>query len=247
MKNSIRSFALAALAMLIGGAALAADLPVKAPASAWLTGYPYATSGLFAGLITQGGGGSVTATVPGVSSASLTTTSASIGGTIGYAWGTKGSMVAYSIESSIMATNFNGSNQGFALASPVTIDEVFMVWTPLSTIQSAFGLLNIPNPFSNIAPFPTTPTGFTASNVQEGIGGGAIERDMTLAYQGVGSNKVWEVAPMIEVALMEQISNGSAIREFIKTDFPTKGLLFGAKQSSATPSTEVFAGVQVLF
>ena len=246
MKNSIRSFAFAALAMLIGGAALAADLPVKAPASSWLAGYPYATSGMYAGLITQGGGGSVAASVPGVASASLTTTSASIGGTVGYAWGTKGSMVAYTLEGSIMATNFNGANQGFALAGPVSGDVVFMVWTPLSVIQNAFSILNISNPFSNIAPFPSTP-GFTASNVQAGIGGGAAAKDLTLAYNGVGSNKVVEIAPLLEVALMEQVSNGSAIREFIKTSFPTKGVLFGAKQSSATPSTDIQAGVQVLF
>lgn len=247
MKNI--SCALAFSAVLLAGPAFAADLAVKAapPATAFFNGYPYGSSGLYVGLLTQGGGGSVTATVPGVASASLTTTSASIGGTVGWGWGSKGSMFAYTLESSVMATNFNGANAGFSLAGPISIDEVFMVWTPVSTIQNAFGLLNIPNPFGAIAPFPTLPAGLTANNVQAGIGGGAVERDMTLAFQGVGSNKVWEVAPLFEVALMEQLSNGSAIREFVKTDFPTKGILFGANQSSATPSTEVNAGIQILW
>ena len=236
-------------AALFSTGAMAADLPpqiTKAPASSWLSGYPYGSSGMYAGFLTQGGGGSVTANVPGVASASLTTTSAAIGGTVGWGWGRKGSQFAYTLEGSFMATNFNGSNQGFALASPFSMDQVFMIWTPVSTIQSALSLLNIPNPFGAIPPFPTAP-GLTASNVQAGIGGGVLEKDMTLAYLGVGSNKVWEVAPLFEVALMEQLSNGSAIREFIKTDFPTKGILFGAKQSTATPSTEVMAGVQVLW
>jgi hypothetical protein len=239
---------LAALAMMsvLAAPAHAADIATKAPVS-WLKGYPYDSSGLFVGIITQGGGGSVAANVPGVTSASLTTTSASIGATIGYGWGSKNSLVAYSAEASFMATNFNGSNAGFALTGPVTIDTVVMAWTPVSVIQNAFGLLNIPNPFNSIPPFPATPAGLTANNVQIGFGGGAVFQDMTLAYQGVGSNKVWEIAPMIEIALMEQLSNGSAVREFIKTDFPTKGTIFGAHQSSATPSTEVKAGIQVLF
>jgi hypothetical protein len=246
--NQMKTFLSIVASAILATSALAADLPVKAPAPAtWLTGYPYATSGMYVGLITEGGGGSVSANVPGIASASLTTTTASIGGTVGYAWGQKGSMVAYSIESSVMATNFNGANQGFALAGPISIDVVGMVWTPVSVIQTAFGLLNIPNPFSAVPPFPNAPAGVTTSNIQAGIGGGFVAHDMTLAFNGIGSNKVWEFAPMVEVALMEQLSNGSAIREFVKTDFPTKGILFGAKQSSATPSTEILAGVQVLF
>jgi hypothetical protein len=229
--------------------AIAADLPVKAPvpASAWLNGYPYGSSGLYVGLYTEGGGGSVTASVPGIASASLTTTTASIGATVGYAWGSKNSPFAYAIEGSACATNFNGANQGFALAGPLCFEQMGFIWMPVSLIQSTFSLLNIPNPFSSIAPFPVNPTGITASNIQAGFGAGAIERDMTIAYLGVGSNKVWAVAPQIEFALMEQLSNGSALQEYVKVRLQAKEILFGATQSAATPSTEIIAGVKVLF
>ena len=234
-----------ALAILFSPA-LAADLPTKAAPVPFITGYPYGSNGLFAGLTTEAGGGSVVGSVPGVAPASLTTTSASVGGTVGWAWGSKGSMFAYSIQGDFLATNFNGANAGFSVAGPLTMDQTFMVWTPISTIQSAFSLLNIPNPFASIPPFPTA-AGLTGSNVQAGFGGGVTERDMTLAYLGVGSNKVFSIEPHIKFALMEQLSNGSAVQEFIKVNFPTKGILFGAQQATATPSTEVRVGASVLW
>lgn len=224
-------------------------VPTKAPASTStsLNGYPYDSSGLYVGIFSQGGGGSVAAQVPGIGSASLTTTTASIGGTAGYAWGSRTSRIAYSIEGDFGATNFNGSNAGFALSGPLFFEQTAFVWMPVSLIQSAFSALNIPNPFSSIAPFPTNPAGITASNVQAGFGAGLVENDMTLAYQGVGSNRVWNVAPKVEFDLMEQLSNASALREFVKFEFPQRGVLFGAHQSSATPSTMTLAGVKYLF
>ena len=64
--------ALAATALALAAPAFAADLPAKAPpplASLFNTTYPYQTSGLFFGVYTEGGGGSVNGTVAGVSSA----------------------------------------------------------------------------------------------------------------------------------------------------------------------------------
>ena len=247
---------LALMATLIATAALAQSAPAPAltainkastPPSTWLNGYPYGSSGLYVGLFTEGGGGSVTANIPGIASASLTTTTASIGATVGYAWGSKSSSFAYAIEGSICATNFNGANAGFALAGPLCFEQMGLIWMPVSLIQTTFSLLNLPNPFNSIAPFPVNPAGISASNVQAGFGVGAVERDMTLAYLGVGSNKVYSVAPQIEFALMEQLSNGSALQEYLKVRFPSHELLFGATQSTATPSTEVIAGIKVLF
>ena len=247
MKNSIRSFALAALAMLIGGAALAADLPVKAPASAWLNGYPYGSSGLYVGILTEAGGGHVTASVPGVNSASLTTTTAGIGANVGYAWGSPTSQLAYAIEGKVTATNFNGANQGFAVSGPVSFEVTGLVWMPVSLIQSAFTAINVPNPFSTIAPFPTNPAGITASNIQAGFGAGFRADDVTLAYQGAGSNKVWAFSPKIEFDLMEQLSNRSAIREYVETVFQANGALIGANQSKITLGTKYLAGVAYEF
>lgn len=240
-------------AALAASAARASDLPpaiTKAPTAAavpWLNGYPYGSSGFYVGLFTEAGGGPVVASVPGVNPASLTTTTAGIGLAAGYAWGSKSSQLAYSLEGKVSANNFNGANAGFAVSGPVSFEGTGFVWMPVSLIQSTFGLLNIPNPFASIAPFPLNPTGLTASNIQAGFGAGFRADDVTIAYLGVGSNKVWAFAPKIEFDLMEQLSNGSAVREYVETVFESKGAIFGANQSKATLGTKYMAGVGVYF
>ena len=227
--------------------AMAADIATKAPAVPFLTGYPYGSSGVILGLFTEAGAGPVNASVAGVNSASLTTTTAGIGVAAGYVWGSKASSFAYSIEGKLSANNFNGENQGFSVSGPVSAEGTAYVWMPVSLIQNAFGLLNIPNPFSTIAPFPANPAGITASNLQAGFGAGFRADDVTIAYLGVGSNKVWAFSPKIEFALMEQLSNGSAVREYVETVFQNNAAIFGAAQSKATLGPKYMAGVMVLF
>ena len=83
MKHFARVLLVAGLAALSIGAASAADVPAKAPAAASLfKGYPYGSTGLFFGIFTEGGAGAVNGTVPGVGSASLTSTQAGVGGTV---------------------------------------------------------------------------------------------------------------------------------------------------------------------
>lgn len=244
-KRSILAAALTMLAL----PAVAADLPVKAPVTpaGWLNGYPYGSSGMYVGLFTEAGGGPVVASVPGVNPSSLTTTTAGIGLAAGYAWGTKTSQLAYSIEGKVSANNFNGANAGFSVSGPVSFEATGFVWMPVSLIQSTFSLLSLPNPFASIAPFPLNPAGVTASNIQAGFGAGFRADDVTIAYLGAGSNKVWNFAPKIEADLMEQLSNGSAVREYTEIVFESKGAIFGAAQSKATLGTKYMAGVGVYF
>lgn len=224
-------------------------LYTKAPpvSSGWLNGYPYGSSGLYIGLFSEAGGGPVNANVAGVNSASLTTTTAGIGAAVGYAWGSKSSQLAYSVEGKISATNFNGTNQGFAVSGPMSAEATGFVWMPVSLIQNAFSVLNLSSPFSTIAPFPSLPAGVTANNIQAGFGAGFRADDVTIAYLGAGSNKVWEFAPKIEFDLMEQLSNGSAIREYVETVFQSKGVTFGANQVNGTTGIKYLAGIGVYF
>lgn len=254
MKNfSIIAAAMAAA--LVSTAAIAADLAVKAPTAApvpWLNGYPYGSSGLYVGLLTEAGAGPVVASAPviGVNPASLTTTTAGIGINVGYAWGSKGSAFAYAIEGKITANNFNGQNAGFSVAGPLSFEGTGLVWTPVSVIQNAFSLLSLPNPFSNIAPFPLLPAGISASNVQAGFGAGLRVDDITVAYLGAGSNKVYHFSPKIEFDLMEQLSNGSALRQYVEIVFQNRGHTFGQTSGipvNATPGTKYLAGAAVEF
>ena len=123
---------LLAMLLLLAPPARAADMPVKAPANNWLNGYPYGGSGVYFGIYTEGGGGAVNATVPGVGSASLTTNSADVGGSVGYAWANKSGNVFVAIEAMFGWTNFNGSQQGFGLSGPASFEQRFLIGTPLA-------------------------------------------------------------------------------------------------------------------
>lgn len=237
---------LAALAaFMISGAVLAADLPVKAPASSlWGGTYPYDNSGFFVGLYTELTDGSVSATVPGVGSASLTSTTAGLGLTVGYAWGRAGSPIAFSLEGDACVQNFNGNNAGLSLQGPLCFEERFIVWAPWDKIIQAIG---IPNLFGNVPPFRPLQPGQTASNLQFGIAGALGEVNVSNALLGVESNKVWRIEPKVEFWGMEQVSNGMAVRAFSKIAFPDKGEILGYKGAKTSLGPQYTVGFGAYF
>lgn len=246
-----RSFVLAAaLAAILVTPAIAADISTKAPKAFGLTdAYPYQSSGLFFGVFTEGAGGSVAATVPGVGPSSLTTTTGAIGGTLGYAWGRKGSAIAYSIEGDFAFTNFNGNNTGLALQGPLMFEQRFVVFAPWANLMNLvpnltgglFGGASVP-------PFPGLPAGVTASNLQMGIAAGVREKDISTSFAGLNANKVWRVEPVIKLIAMEQLSNGTAVRAWVGVGLADKGKVFGpVPGASVTLGPEILAGVGAYF
>ena len=225
---------------------MAADLATKAPLPPIPTAYPYQTSGLFFGLYTEGGGGTVAATAPGVNPASLTTTDAGLGFTVGYAWGQRGNNFAYTVEGDFGFTNFNGNNAGFALQGPLSFEQRFVVWTPFSNLQQL--LPSFPNIFGTVPPFPALQPNVTASNIQTGLGFGVREKDVSLAFAGLQANKEWLVEPVVKLMAMEQLSNGTALRAWAGVAIPTQGHFIGpVPGSTATLGPEVLAGVGAYF
>ena len=240
----MKKYLFAVMAALIALPAIAADnFPTKATAApAWLP-----TSGFYAGLYTEGGGGPVTATVPGVNPASLTTTTAAIGAAVGYAFkSTPTSPFTYQVEADVCAKNFNGQNAGFAVASPLCLEQSFMVFAPASYIMTAINFLNLPNPFGQLAAI-VVPPGQTVTSTQLGIGGGAYWNDMTVAFLGVGSNKVWSVNPELKIAIQDTLSNKVVLQSFLKIDFESETILFGTHATSAQKGVGARAGLAVNF
>lgn len=230
MKHFARVLLVAGLAALSIGAASAADIPAKAPAAASLfKGYPYGSTGLFFGIFTEGGAGAVNGTVPGVGSASLTSTQAGVGGTVGYAWGMANSPVAYSVEGDFGWTNFNGSTAGLSLSGPVSFEQRFVVFTPIASLMGM--LPNLPS-LGTVPPFPPTPAGLTASNIQLGLMAGIRENDISVNFPGLSTGREWRIAPMIGLVAMEQLSNGVAVRSWVKTVFPDKSLCIGPQANA---------------
>ena len=240
-----RLFVLVVALALLPAAAMAGDMATKAPpVPSFLTNYPYGSSGLFFGIYTEGGSGPVAASVPGVGSASLTQTQAGVGGTIGYAWGQKGSPVAVSVEADFGWTNFNGNMAGLAFDGPAAFEQRFVIFTPLASMLNI--LPNLPS-LGTVAPFPLLPAGVTATNLQVGFMAGVDENDISSSF-GLNSNREWRVAPMIGLVSMEQLSNGTAIRAWVKTVFPERGVCAGPiANACANIGQQVKVGVGLYF
>jgi len=239
---------LAAAFWMAGFAVQAADLTTKAPAATLISnGYPYSSSGLFFGFYSEGGAGTFNgADVPGVNPSSATTTDAQIGATIGYAWGTKNSQIAYTGEADFGFTNFNGSNAGIALSGPLSFEQRFVAWVPTSVLTSL--LPNASSFFGTVPPFQPVQSGLTVSNLQSGIGIGIRERDISNSFQGLQANKVWLVEPVIKLFAMEQVSNGVALRAWAGVALPSDGKVLGPVPGmSVKLGPEYLAGVGAYF
>lgn len=243
------SFAVSGIAALAFASAVhAADIPVKAApvqqASFFSSAYPYQSSGIFFGAYVAGSAGSASANVPGINSASLTTTDAEIGATVGWAWGQKNSQIAYTLEGDFAVTNFNGNQAGLSLTGPLSFEQIFTIWTPTNNIANL-----LPTSISNlltVPPFQALPAGVTASNLQSGFGIGAKEKDISSAFQGVAANKTWLVEPALRLAAMEQLSNGSALYAYGEVAIPADGKIFGPVPGlTVTLAPEYTAGVGV--
>lgn len=232
-----------AAVLLAAPAAYAADLPVKAaPLPNFSLGAYPTLNGLIVGLYTEGGGSSVTATAPGVPAASLTTTTAAVGFTLGYMWTPKNSPVSLSFEGDFCAQNFNGNNAGFSVSGPLCFEARVMAFAPWQKLLTA--LPAFPNPFSAISAFSFAPGVTPVGASIAGIGGGFYGRDISTAFAGVQSGKVVRIDPEIVFMNVQPLSNGTALRGGIKIDFPGQGRIFGATPAGFTSATLGSAGVR---
>ena len=204
------------------GIAHAADMPTKAPNS-FLAGYPYGGSGVYFGIYTEGGGGSVNGSVPGVGSASLTTNSADVGGSVGYVWASSKYPAFIAVEGMFGWTNFNGNAQGFSLSGPASFEQRFLVGTPLANFLSFLPNLNL----GTVAPFPVLPNGATVTNAHPYLMAALHEQDISINFGGLASNREWRVAPAIGLGMMGQLTNGVAIDAWVETIFPDKAICIG--------------------
>jgi hypothetical protein len=251
MGNFIMSTKRIAFLVMAAGAVLAslsvaraADLPAKAPAAATIN-FTYPTlNGIIVEVFTEGGGSSVVASVPGVPPASLSTTTAGVGGTVGYMFTPKSSPISFSVEGHIEAQNFNGNNAGLSVQGPLRLEGAVIAWAPWARVFAA--LPTLWNPFASLSTF-TLPAGFTAQgNALAGLGLYYSAADISTAFQGLQAGKVWRGNPGLEAITAQPLAGGGAIRIFAKWDFLGNSKIFGAVPASsiATVSTLGSNGVR---
>jgi hypothetical protein len=210
----------AALGVLSISAALAADIPTKAPKISFA--YP-TVNGFYFGIGTMGGGGTVSASVPGVNANSLVSNEVSVSGILGYAWNVPNSQLFAAAEGWFGWTNFNGSAPGFSMSGPATFTQRVLLGAPLSDIAGLFPTLNLSAP-----PFPTLPGGQAATNIKPYIAASLTEEDVTIDILGAGSNRDWRISPGLGVGMLGQLTSGSVVDVAAMTEFPQRGLCVGS-------------------
>lgn len=229
--------------LLLGTTAFAADMPVKAKPSLLSTAYP-STSGFYFGVGTLGGGGTVSANVPGVNANSLVSNQIGVAGIVGYVWNVPNSAYFAAAEGWFGWQNFNGAAQGFSLTGPATFTQRVMVGAPLNDIAALFPTLNL-----QVPPFPTLPGGQVASNIKPYIFGSLTEDDVTIDIAGAGSNKDWRFSPGVGIGMLGQLTSGSVVDVFAMTKFPQKGMCVGtglpAGQACGGVGTTYLAGLAI--
>lgn len=215
------------LALILAGLAFgaqAADIPTKAPPlvkSALFGGYPYTTNGIYFGLNSMGGGGSVDAAGTGVNPNSLVSNEIGVGATIGYSW-SNGGNVFYAVEGMFDWQNFNGSTPGFSFSGPATFEQRVKIGTPLNNFLSLFPTLGLPT----VPPFPPLPNGQVATNIHPYLAGGVREDDISVNF-GLPQNRAWRVMPTLGIGMMGQASATIAVDTWAEVGFGTNAVCAG--------------------
>lgn len=233
----MRKFLIAVTALVVlVGPALGADMSTKAPAYAPLA-YPQ-VNGLVLELWTGGGAASVQASVPGIPSSSLTTSTAGIGAAFGWIYTPGKSPISLDFEADVSAQNFNGNNAGFSVQGPIALEQHVRVFTSVANVATIFAALpTFPNPFGQLSAF-SIPNGFvgTGKNLL-GAGFYVREADVSSAFLGVQTGKVWMANLGMDVMAVQPTTSGGAFRESFEFDFNSTDKLFGAVPKGITSAS----------
>jgi hypothetical protein len=217
MKNLLRSFAFAS-ALLAGSAALAADLPVKAPPISFA--YPSLKCGMYYGVNTMGSTGSV-------SNAAIGTqiVQGAVGLTIGYTCPV-GAAYWFADGSGDFA-NLNGSGNGFNATGPASFMERFGFGAPINQLIALVpGLSSLQNAVPSLIPLPTG-VNVVTTNPYLAL---AFHQDDTGVAIGLASNKQYLLSGGFQIGTKTRLSNG---------------LVFDAFAEYTLPSTQTCIGVVV--
>lgn len=203
---AVMALAIGALALLAPGAALAADMPIKAPLASPAPGFD---SGWEFGVFGEGGGGNVKGSIAGVNPNEIVTNQAGVYGQVGYIWSKPGGTLFYELRGDLGFRNLNSSQPGLSLSGPLSGDFGIEVGAPTNLLLSVLPSLGLPT----AASWPVLPNGATVTNTRTSIAVLAHFDDISADVIGMGSsNRAWRVAPKLEALLSGQVSNGTVLK-----------------------------------
>ena len=238
----MRKLFLATCAVLFAGAAVAADLPVKAPYAP--PAYPFDASGFYFGVNVMAGVAQDSVTgnptfAGSLVNGNLNAAGGAVGGTVGW---TKGNAAFWwAIEDSLDYQNISATVPGAAVSTVSRWSNETVVrvhgFNPLQYLPS----LGVTFP-TFPTQFPVVPAGIAVGAAQLYIGAGAKEWGISGNFGGAGGS-TWAVAPMIEAGALAQIIDatgkptGAALDLGAEVVFANKGFTV-----MVGPGNPVFAG-----
>lgn len=224
-----RSFlALAAMSLaLSASAAIAADLPTKAPA---YVGYPSTKCGFYYGVGTGGSAGAVEGAVVGTQ-----IVQGDLDGLLGYTCPFLQSSFWFA-EASVGFTNINGNVNGLALSGPLVAIQRVGAGSPINALFNPFGnSLSLPS-------LPALPNGVTAGPANGYFFAGLVEQDIT-AQLASGNVKQWAISPMVGFGLLTRLNQGVVIDTWAGWQMNSQGFLPGCGGSCAKLGNAARVGV----
>jgi hypothetical protein len=229
--RTIKAMIIAAALASTSTAALAADMPLKAPPYA----APFATptsSGWYVGAGTEGGVASSSisgTTFPSLTGGNLTADGASVGIDTGYIWGNCLLQTWCQIEVDLKYQNIGGSMGSGSVNSRWSVSEEFDVGAQVfQTILAAVGDLGVNFPTFN-------PSGLLPANVavatipRQYFGFVADEYEIGGTF-GSASGQTWGFAPGVTTGYRWQTlgtngqPNDGSLKIYAKIEWPTKGV-----------------------
>lgn len=226
--------------LMLAAPAFAADLPVKAPKSSFLT-YPE-TSGWFWGVSASGFGGTETSTVG--------TNGTMFGGKFGFDFGYTGVLggTMYFVEQSFSAQAVSGSPS--LISAAFSMEQRFAVGVPQNLFQQWLQLTGL-----NSVSMPTVggvqPPGTTLVSSAPYASIQLYEDDVSLQLGNL-TGKSWLFSYGVGAGILNRLNNGWVLDTSIEWKHAATGILIGAPAAagvaSARPFNDAFLGtVRVKF
>jgi opacity protein-like surface antigen len=204
--------------VLLASPAYAADI-TKAPRPSVFSGYVSGQCGMYLGINTIGGAGTVNGGPPGAS-----VIQAGLGGTVGYGCpigAVPGSF--WFVEGNFDWVNINGNQNGFAMTGPLHFEQRAGLGSPIS------GMLNMLPGWGNglaVPSLPALPAGVTQGPSYPFIFVSLHEQDIS-AQVFEASNRQWLISPGVGIGLESRLSNNVVAETAVQWVMQSNGLSVG--------------------
>ena len=232
----MKRIVLAALAALLSTAAMAADLPAKAPALGYAT-YPTTKCGLYGGLNTMG-------ETSAVSNAAVGTqfVQGAIGLTLGYTCPLGGGY--WFVDGMFDFANLNGSANGFALTGPAMFEQRFGFGAPVQMLLTLIpGLSTLQNAVPSLIPLPAGVSVVTSSPYLFG----SIHEDDVGVSNGFTSNKQYLISAGFGIGNKVRLSNQIVFDPFAEYILPSSQMCIGITAGCVQRGAAVRVGAALEF